>query len=338
MTAMELRTWRWRTSPETFEVLAVCRDGIEELRLTNRSRGNVTVRTIDLGAPLGDDQDAKARELALAIAELLRRADMESTPEASPAPSPPVPPPAPAPVTAQAVAPDTKPWSIELGVTWSHRRLDGRRDAVWSRCHRAGARRSLAHRRAAPRRQKEPSRRFGGRLARWSWCGRSGGSFVRCHARRASGGRVVSGHDSESIGCVTRQPTVKSFHTTAADATAVNVTGTTTGFVALSEALCLTVDAAVGGALHSVVIREEEEAISSMRGVLIRAPSDWRDTSDEHARASTRPEPRPALRNRHSCDCALGMRRDDDYDRRSRDRARGRDRSRARPRRAFPVR
>ena len=116
LTAMELRTWRWRTSPETFEVLAVCRDGIEELRLTNRSRGNVTVRSIDLGAPLAEDQDAKARELALAIAELLRRADMESTPEEPAAPSPPVPP-APAPVPPPAQASETKPWNIELGAT-----------------------------------------------------------------------------------------------------------------------------------------------------------------------------------------------------------------------------
>ena len=53
------------------------------------------------------------------------------------------------------------------------------------------------------------------------------------------------------------------------DAVGVNVTGTTTGFVALSEALCLTVDAAVGGSLHAVVIREDEEAISSMRGALL---------------------------------------------------------------------
>jgi hypothetical protein len=54
------------------------------------------------------------------------------------------------------------------------------------------------------------------------------------------------------------------------DGTAVSLAGTTTGFVALSGALCFTVDAAVGGALHSVVIRENGEAISGTRGVLLQ--------------------------------------------------------------------
>ena len=46
--------------------------------------------------------------------------------------------------------------------------------------------------------------------------------------------------------------------------------GTTTGFVALSGKLCLMVDAAVGGALHSVALRENGGVISGTRGVLFQ--------------------------------------------------------------------
>jgi hypothetical protein len=268
LTAMELRTWRWRTPPETFEVVAVCRDGIEELRLSNRSRGNVTVRTIDLGAPLGDDRDAKARELALAIAELLRRADMESTPEASPAPSPPVPPPAQARVTAQAVAPDIKPWSIELGVSgviagWTGGEMLFGAD-VTGRAH--VARRIIVELRLGGRKSR-PVDLVDGSLDGRGVAAAAGLSFdATPNVRQAGvsfGARL--GVDWLRYAATDREELPYD----GGDAVGVNVTGTTTGFVALSEALCLTVDAAVGGSLHAVVIREDEEAISSMRGVLI---------------------------------------------------------------------
>ena len=268
LTAMELRTWRWRTSPETFEVLAVCRDGIEELRLNNRSRGNVTVRTIDLGAPLGDDRDAKARELALAIAELLRRADMESTPEASPVSHPPVPPPAKEPVAAQAVAPDTKPWSIELGVSgviagWTGGEMLFGAD-VAGRAHIA--RFVIVELRLGGRKSRPVD------LADGSLDGRGVAAAVGLSFDATPGVRQAGvsfgarlGVDWLRYAAIDREE----LPFDGADATAVNVTGTTTGFVVLSGALCLTVDASVGGALHAVVIREEEEAISSMRGVLL---------------------------------------------------------------------
>jgi hypothetical protein len=54
-----------------------------------------------------------------------------------------------------------------------------------------------------------------------------------------------------------------------ADATATSLAGTTTAFVVLAAPLCLTVDASVGGALHSVAIRQNGELVSGMRGAML---------------------------------------------------------------------
>jgi hypothetical protein len=53
------------------------------------------------------------------------------------------------------------------------------------------------------------------------------------------------------------------------DATAVSLSGTTTAWVALSGALRLTIDASAGGALHSVVVRVDEQSISGLHGALL---------------------------------------------------------------------
>ena len=76
----------------------------------------MTVRSIDLGATELTDRDAKARELALAIAELLRRAATERP--AEPPPAKPVPL-APPPVVRKPPAPAPPPrrWHGEIGLS-----------------------------------------------------------------------------------------------------------------------------------------------------------------------------------------------------------------------------
>ena len=64
---IELGTGRGAPSPTDLEVSVSCQGGLEELKLTDRGTGRVTVRSIDLSAPHSTERDAKARELALAI-------------------------------------------------------------------------------------------------------------------------------------------------------------------------------------------------------------------------------------------------------------------------------
>src|SRR5689334_25161740 len=88
LAALELNTWRAGSSVASLSVLVTCGGGVQELRLTDRVKGQETVRQLDLSAASGTDRDAKTRELALAIAELLRRVQVDSTPEPAPAPKP----------------------------------------------------------------------------------------------------------------------------------------------------------------------------------------------------------------------------------------------------------
>jgi hypothetical protein len=266
LAAMELRAWHWRTSPEAFEVLAVCEEGSEELRLTNRALGRVTVRSIDLSAP---EADAKARELALAIAELLRRADLDAAPEKPPPPTPPAKPPTP-PREAIPIAPAPKRASFGVDVggagvvsRWTGGELLFGVDA-FGRVHmwrwlvadlRLGGRKTqsvelengtLDARGVALALGLSFDATPDARHAGVSFGARLGGDFLRYAAVDRDGVLYGGG-----------------------DATAVSLSGTTTGWVALSGALRLTIDASAGGALHSVVVRVDEQSVSGLRGAVL---------------------------------------------------------------------
>jgi hypothetical protein len=264
LTAMELRTWRFRTPPETLEVQALCEADLEQLRLINRANSEVTVRSIDLSAPAGD---AKARELALAIAELLRRADLAAAPEEPAVPPPPPPPPPPV-VLPAPIVPSPEPWRLEMGAAavvagWSGGEVLLGADATGR--VRAGS-------------WLIAELRFGGRktrtieLERGSMdalgvAGAAGLSFdLTPHFREAGvslGGRL--GADWLRYAMVDDEGSVVGGR----DATLVSLAGVATGFVALSSALCLTGEAAVGGALHSVAVRENGELVSAASGLLL---------------------------------------------------------------------
>jgi hypothetical protein len=53
------------------------------------------------------------------------------------------------------------------------------------------------------------------------------------------------------------------------DAGALTASGTVNAFVAVAAPICLTVDAAVGGALHSIAIRDNGQKVSGLGGVLL---------------------------------------------------------------------
>jgi len=116
---LELGDARSRRPTVPISVAVRCLEGAQVIRVEPwASRGEDGIRTIDL--PDADDAtaalEARSRELALAIAELIRRLEITRPlpAEPEPPPSPPAPP-APPPVVAQPAPPDALPgrWQIE---------------------------------------------------------------------------------------------------------------------------------------------------------------------------------------------------------------------------------
>ena len=267
LAAMELRAWRWRTSPEAFEVLAVCQEGVEELRLKNRVLGQVTVRSIDLDAP---EAEARARELALAIAELLRRADMEATPEAppTPAPRPPVATPPPPRNVTPIATPKDAGFGVEVGAAGVVSSFTGGElffgaDAAG----RAHLGRWLIAELRLGARKSQPVELENGSLDAQGVTLALGLAFDATpdarHAGVSLGARL--GGDFLRYAAVDRDGVLYG----GGDATAVTLSGPAAGWVALSPTFRLTIDASVGGALHSVVVRVDEQSVSALRGAAL---------------------------------------------------------------------
>jgi hypothetical protein len=267
LTAIELANWHRGASFRALEVVVACRDGVQELRVTDRVRGQVAFRSIDLSAPDAGDRDAKTRELALAIAELLRRADSEAPPEAPAAPI------VPAPVASTVperpvieAAPER--WKGELGIAGA--------GVVWSGGEALfGA--DLAGRLHVTR-WLITELRLGGRNTRpieldnGSMDGHGISAAAGVSLDATPGLRRVGVSFGVRLGVDwLRYAAVNRTDVTYAgkDAAAVSAAGTTTAFVVLSDPVCFTIDAAVGGALHSIEIRENDRQVSAMRGVLL---------------------------------------------------------------------
>lgn len=247
------------------DVVVSCREGTQELRLTNRVSQRVTVRGIDLSASGARDRDARARELALAIAELFRRSSEEPAPEIPPQkpsapqvvePAIPVPP------------PERLPWRAQLGATAAVDAWTGG-EALF------GA--DLAGRvHLSPWLIGEV--RLGGRKTRslelesgtldaYGLSGAAGLSLdATPHAERAGvafGARLglsmlrysALADSGDRVGV--------------ANAAAVSAAATVSGFIAISRQIGLLVDASLGSALHKVVIREDSRSISALNGVLL---------------------------------------------------------------------
>jgi hypothetical protein len=268
LTAIELTNWHRGASFRALEVVVACRDGVQELRVTDRVRGQVAFRSIDLTAPDAGDRDAKTRELALAIAELLRRADAEAPPEAPAAPIVPAPAASTVPERSAAIEPVLERWKGELGVAGV--------GVVWTGGEALfGA--DLAGRLHVTR-WLITELRLGGRDTRpielengsMDGHGISAAAGVSLDATPGMHRMGVSfgvrlGVDWLRYAAVNRDDVTYA----GKDAAALSVAGTSTAFVVLSDPVCFTIDAAVGGALHSIVIRENDSQVSGMRGILL---------------------------------------------------------------------
>jgi hypothetical protein len=270
LAALELHTWAG-PSAAALSVLVTCGGDVQELRLTDRVNGQETVRTLDLNASSGTDRDAKTRELALAIAELLRRVQVDSTPEPAPAPEPPPvapEPPQPAPTVPDDSEPGARPFRLELGAagrgtTWTGGEMLLGAD-VSARTHLS--------------RWLIAELRFGGGKTKRV---ELHGGTVDANGMTAAVGVALDVTPSwRNVGvALGARLGAEWLRYTAVDrggvpyggrdAGALTASGTVNAFIAVSDPLCLTVDAAVGGALHSIAIRDNGQRVSRLGGVLL---------------------------------------------------------------------
>jgi hypothetical protein len=274
LAALELHTWRAGPSASALSVLVTCGADVQELRLTDGVSGQETVRTLDLNAASGTDRDAKTRELALAIAELLRRVQVDSTPEPEPAPAPaPMPSPiAQEPSQAAPSEPDdddtgARPFRLELGAaargtTWTGGEVLLGAD-VSARTHL--------------RRWLIAELRVGGGKTRQVEL--RGGTLDANGMTAAAGVALDVGPSWRNVGVALGARLGAEWLRYAAidrdgvayggrDAGALTASGTVNAFIKVSAPICLTVDAAVGGALHSIAIRDNGQKVSGLGGVL----------------------------------------------------------------------
>lgn len=271
LAALELHTSQAGPSASALTVLVTCGGDIQELRLTDPVNGQETVRTLDLNAASGTDRDAKTRELALAIAELFRRVQVDSTPEPAPAPKP-------APIALEpSENPPTKlddssssarPFRLELGAAgrgtiWTGGEVLLGAD-VSARTHLSPW--LIGELRVGGSKTRPVELRSGtvdanGMTAAagvaldvtpsWRSAGlalgvRLGAEWLR-YAAMDRGGAAYGGRD----------------------AGALTASGTVNAFLLVSAPICVTVDSAVGGALHSIAIRDNGQKVSGLGGVLL---------------------------------------------------------------------
>jgi hypothetical protein len=263
LAAIEMGAFPGGVPAGSFEVVVGCNEGSQQLRLIEATRGQVADRSIDLRAVDASDRDARARELALAIAELVRSSPPESSVAVpvSPAPTP----------FQEALRPVVEQmWHAEIGLgaranAWSGRAILVGADLT-GRLHfgrlligdlQVGGRTTQ---RIAFDDRVATGRGFSTGLGvafdvtpdvRWagfSLGARVGLDWLRYAATDASG----DAYDG-------------------ADATGVNALGTATAFVSIAGPLRVTLDAGVGAALHSIVIREQGRTLVAASGALVSA-------------------------------------------------------------------
>jgi hypothetical protein len=271
LAALELNSWQAGAAADSLAVTVTCDDEVQELRLTDRVSGRETVRNLDLTATSGTDRDAKTRELALAIAELLRRVDIAPPPKLEPAPKPPPTsiaeerkPSLPPPTWSETGA---RPFRLELGVagrgtSWTGGELLLGMD-VSARTH--FGRWIIAELRVGGNKTR-PVTLANGRVDAYGMAAAAGlaldvapfwrGVGVAVGARLGVDWLRYAAIDNDGVAYGGR------------DAGAVTASGMVNAFAALSESFCVTADAAVGGAVHSIAIRDNGQRVSGLSGIL----------------------------------------------------------------------
>jgi hypothetical protein len=250
-----------------FDVAVSCKEGGQELSVTNRATERVTVRGIDLSAVGTRDRDARTRELALAIAELVRRAnEEEQQARAEPPPPEPVVTPPAAPIPVHSESPPS--WRAQLGASAVIDAATGGEALfgadIAGRIHLSPW---LIGELRVGGRKTRPIDFESGRIDGTGLFGSVGLSFDATpdarYAGVAFGARLglaairysVIDDDGERLGVAT--------------APAVSANATVSGFIALSRRFGVLIDAAVGRPLHTVAIRENDRLISALSGVLL---------------------------------------------------------------------
>jgi hypothetical protein len=270
LTAIELSGWAGSLSPEELEVAVGCRDGVEEVRLTDRAEGRISVRSVDLSAVGGTDRAARERELALVIAELLRRAATEGEREAPPPQSKPE-----ATLSRPIELPSPSPprrvdrgWDFALGLSGVVLNWTG--GELWLGVDASGrthlGRHWIVELELGPRGTHTVDLNSG------TLRGRGAGGRVGLSLDATPGMRHLGLAVGASLGGDWFRYTADDRNGVeygGGNAGAVSAAGTTSAFVVLSDPICLTLRAAVGGALHSIQIRDNGQAISGARGVLL---------------------------------------------------------------------
>lgn len=268
LASIELASWSAARSPTELEVAVSCRDGLQEVQLLDRARGTATVRSIDLGATELTDRAAKARELALVIAELLRRAATERAPE--PAPERPKPPPVvPPPVDPEPARAEPLPrrWRGEVGVSglvarWTAGELWFGVDAA-ARIHLG---RYIIGELQVGGRSSRAVELNVGTIAANGIGGRVGLAVDVTPGMR----RVGLAFGASLGGDWLRYSAVDAneLEYGGGNAGALSAAGTATAFLVLADPFCLTFRAVAGGALHAISIENNGESVSGARGAL----------------------------------------------------------------------
>lgn len=270
LTALELGSSQLSADVTRLEVTVACTATAQELRVTDRATRAVTVRNIELSAQLQSDRDAAARELSLAIAEVVRRTERESAP-APPQPAPALPraePSQPTPAEHDVPAPEPRPWRAELGVSGVLARWTG--GEVLMGVDAAGrlrfGDRLLSDLRLGGRKTRPVELQSGSLDA--SGISASAGLSLDLVPYVTGGGVAVGvrlGADWLRYTTVAADGTPYG----GADVRAFSMSATATAFFEIVRPVSITADAAVGSALHSIGIRENGRTISGMGGVLL---------------------------------------------------------------------
>jgi len=251
----------------SLEVVVVCEGGLQQIRVDDRESGTATTRSIDLSGPLGDDRDAKPRELALAIAELIRRAEVKPAPQPEPPKPAPAPPPPPPPAPRPVATPEPDPWRLELGLSGTAVTFTGGETLFGANLGgrvRLG-RAWLASAHVGGRRTRELELGAGS-LDGHGVSADVGLAFDLAPSSRGAGIALGARVGVDWLRYTAVDPSGVGYG--GGDGTAAHAAGVVTAFLALSRPLCLTTDLAAGGAFHSVALRDNGELISRAGGAI----------------------------------------------------------------------
>jgi hypothetical protein len=235
-----------------------------------RASGRVTTRSVDLNPRFATDRDAKARELALAIAEVVRRAELEGDPLTHPAlaPAPPRVTPSPGPPEGPPNATEPRPWRADLGVAGTAARWTG--GEVLFGVDATGRLRLgtwlITDLRLGGRKTR-PVQLQTGKVDAQGMSAMVGLSLDIAPFLSGAGAAVGArlGADWLRYSAVDQQ----GLQYGGGDAGSFSASAGATAFVEVSAPLCITADAAIGTALHTIAITDNGRSVSGMRGMLL---------------------------------------------------------------------